>query len=396
MVARRQFLAGLGLATAATAAPRFVWAAVPTDRRLVVVILRGAMDGLSAVPAYGDPDYEKARAGIATPKPGDAGGALNLDGFFGLHPQMKGMAARFAGKELVVFHAVSSPYRDRSHFDGQNLLENGSVKPYGLADGWLNRAMGGLPTQVKASRKDLGVAIAAAMPLIMRGPSAVSSWSPSILPSPDAALIARVQALYGETDPKLSLALSAASDAQREAAGMSKSGDNFPSLMAAAARFLKAPDGPAIAMVESTGWDTHAGQAGAFGSLQRNLAGLDAGVDACAKEMGEAWSKTAVLCVTEFGRTVAMNGTAGTDHGTGGAAFLVGGAVYGGRVLADWPGLKPGNLYDGRDLKPTGDLRSLFKAALRDHMGVDPALLDREVFPDSAAAKATEGLFRDT
>ena len=393
---RRQFLAGLSLASAASAAPRFVWAATPTDRRLIVVIMRGAMDGLSAAPAYGDPDFERARNGLATARPGTAGGALDLDGFFGLHPELKGMAARFAAKQLLVVHAVASPYRDRSHFDGQNLLENGSVKPYGLADGWLNRAMGGLPAQTRAGRKDLGVAVAAAMPLIMRGPSPVSSWSPSILPSPDAALIGRVQALYSETDPKLSRALSGASEAQREAAGMGggKADDRFPALMTAAARFLKVPDGPAIAMVESTGWDTHAGQAGAYGSLQTNLRGLDAGVEACAAEMGEAWGKTAVLCVTEFGRTVAMNGTAGTDHGTGGAAFLVGGAVNGGKVLADWPGLKPANLYDGRDLKPTMDLRSLFKAALRDHMGVETALLDREVFPDSAGAKAADGLFR--
>jgi uncharacterized protein (DUF1501 family) len=289
---------------------------------------------------------------------------------------------------------VAQPYRDRSHFDAQNQLENGSDKPYGLDDGWLNRALGALPAGAKSGRKDLGVAVAASMPLIMRGPAQVTSWSPSILPSPDQSLLMRAQMLYGETDPKLAHALSEASDAQAAAAGMGRTEDNFPALMSAAARFLKAPDGPAAAMVESTGWDTHAGQSGPFAALTRNLRGLDAGIEALAAGLGEdAWKKTAVLCVTEFGRTVAMNGTAGTDHGTGGAAFLVGGAVKGGRVVADWPGLKPADLYAGRDLKPTTDLRSLLKAALRDHMGVEAAAIDRTVFPESASAKALDGLF---
>lgn len=394
---RRRLIAGAGLAAGALALPSLAWSAAPTDRRLVVVILRGAMDGLSAAPAYGDPAFETARNGLAIPRPGQDGGALELDGFFGLNPALKGLAGRYAAGELVLVHAVASPYRDRSHFDAQNLLENGSDKPYGLADGWLNRALGGLPPASRAGRRDLGVAVAAAMPLMMRGPSPVSSWSPSLLPSPDAGLIARAQALFGATDPKLAAALSAASDAQREAQGMERGQDNFPALMTAAARFLRAPDGPCAAVAESTGWDTHAGQKGDFGALQRNLRGLDAGIDALAAGLGDdAWSRTAVLVVTEFGRTVAMNGTAGTDHGTGGAAFLVGGAVKGGRVLADWPGLRAGDLYAGRDLKPTADLRSLFKAALRDHMGVEEARLEREVFPDSSSAKPMDGLFRQT
>jgi uncharacterized protein (DUF1501 family) len=380
---RRQLIAGAGLTAGALTLPRLAWSATPTDRRLVVVILRGAMDGLSAAPAYGDPDFETARNGLAIPRPGQEGGALDLDGFFGLNPALKGLAGRYAAKELVVVHAIASPYRDRSHFDAQNLLENGSDKPYGLADGWLNRALDGLPPASRAGRKDLGVAVAASMPLMMRGPSPVTSWSPSLLPSPDAGLIARAQALYGASDPKLAAALSAASDAQRQAEGMGRGQDNFPALMTAAARFLRAPDGPCAAVVESTGWDTHAGQKGEFGALQRNLHGLDAGIDALAVGLGDdAWSRTAVLVVTEFGRTVAMNGTAGTDHGTGG------------RVLADWPGLKPADLYAGRDLKPTADLRALFKAALRDHMGVDDARLERDVFPGSSSAKPMDGLFR--
>ncbi len=392
---RRQLLATFGLSIAGAAVPRFAFASAPTDKRFLVIILRGAMDGLSAVPAWGDPDFERARNGLALPKPGEAGGGLALDGFFGLNPELPGLAGRYAGKELVVFHAIASPYRDRSHFDGQNLLENGSAQPYGLADGWLNRSLAGLPAALKTGRKDFAIALAPAMPLILRGGAPVTSWSPSVLPPPDADLIQRVQALYGESDPAFAKALSAASEAQAAASGMGGGpGEGFGVLMDAAAKFMAAPEGPAVAVVESTGWDTHAAQAGPYSSLQRNLKGLDGGIAAFAAGMGERWKDTAVLAVTEFGRTVAKNGTAGTDHGTGGAAFLVGGAVSGGRVVADWPGLKPAALRDGRDLMPTADLRGVMKAALVEHLGVEPAHVDRVVFPGSEAAPAMRDLFR--
>lgn len=385
--------AALGSALAAAAAPRIAFAEGQTDKRLVIILLRGAMDGLSAAPAFGDPDYERARNGIATPRPGGGeGAALDLNGFFGLSPALKGMHARYAKGELVLFHAIASPYRDRSHFDGQNLIENGSDKPYGLADGWANRALAGLPEALKRGRSDLGVALAPSMPLMMRGPSKVTSWSPSILPAPSADLVARIKAMYEAGDPKLSAALTAAANANA-AAGSGEKGDAFVALMTAAAKFMKEPEGPCLAMVESTGWDTHANQLGAFGVLPRNLAELDRGVDALANGLGDKWRDTAVVIVTEFGRTVAMNGTRGTDHGTAGAAFLVGGAVKGGRVIADWPGLKPGALYEGRDLKPTEDLRSVMKAALGDHLGIERGHIERVVFPDSGAAPLMTGLF---
>jgi uncharacterized protein (DUF1501 family) len=398
MIDRRRILGGLGLAGAIATGPRFAFAAEPTDKRLVVVLLRGAMDGLSAVPAYGDPDFERARNGLAIARPGQADGALSLDDMFGLHPSLPGLHERYAKKELVVFHAIASPYRDRSHFDGQNLLENGSDAPYGLPDGWLNRALIGLPQARARGRADLGVALAPSMPLIMRGPARVTSWSPSLLPAPQADLIARVRALYEETDPKLAMALAEASDANAATAGaqmgVERGGGEFVVLMQAAAKFMNPPDGPCVAMIESAGWDTHANQAGTYSPLTRNLAALDRGLGALADGMGDRWSATAVVVVTEFGRMVAMNGTGGTDHGTASAAFLVGGAVAGGRVMADWPGLKPADLYAGRDLKPTADLRSLTKAALRDHLGIDEAMLETAVFPGSRSAKPFDGLFR--
>jgi len=395
MIDRRQMLGGLSLTGALAAAPRFGFAAEPTDKRLVVVLLRGAMDGLSAAPAYGDPDFERARNGLAIAKPGQANGALALDGFFGLHPSLSGLHDRYARRELIVFHAIASPYRDRSHFDGQNLLENGSDAPYGLPDGWLNRALVGLPQARRLGRTDLGVALAPSMPLMMRGPARVTSWSPSLLPAPETDLVARVSALYRETDPKLAMALAEAVDANAATGGAKGGGgQEFVVLMQAAAKFMAEPNGPCVAMIDSTGWDTHANQAGTYSPLTRNLVTLDRGIQALADGLGDRWSTTAVVVVTEFGRMVAMNGTSGTDHGTASAAFLVGGAVVGGRVMADWPGLKAANLYAARDLKPTADLRSLTKAALRDHLGIDEGRLETAVFPGSASAKPFDGLFR--
>jgi uncharacterized protein (DUF1501 family) len=224
----------------------------------------------------------------------------------------------------------------------------------------------------------------------------VTSWSPSLLPAPQKDLIARIRALYEETDPRLAMALGEAVDAN---AGTGQGdrrlgGQEFLALMKAAARFMAEPNGPCVAMIDSTGWDTHANQAGAYSPLNRNLTQLDRGIATLADGLGDRWSQTAVVVMTEFGRTVAMNGTSGTDHGTASAAFLVGGAVCGGRVLADWPGVKPAALFAGRDLKPTADLRSLAKAALRDHLGMDAARLEAVVFPGSKAAKPFDGLFR--
>jgi uncharacterized protein (DUF1501 family) len=395
MTDRRQFIGGLGLAGLAGVWPRLAFASSATsDRRLLVVMLRGAMDGLTAAPAFGDPSYVAARNGLATPRPGEEGGALDLDGFFGLHPALAKLHARYAGGELVMFHAIASPYRDRSHFDGQNLLENGSAQPYGLADGWLNRSLLGLPDASRSGRSDLGIALAPVTPLMMRGPAPVTSWSPSVLAGPSADLVARIKALYDHTDRKLATALAGAAEANAGAGPSGAGGESFPALMTAAGTFMARADGPCAAMVESTGWDTHTNQVGTYGVLPRNLAILDTGLDALASALGPRWSSTAVIVVTEFGRTVAMNGAAGTDHGTAGAAFVVGGAVKGGRVIADWPGLRPADLYQGRDLRPTADLRSIFKAALIEHMGADPGYIESKVFPDSGKARPTPGLFR--
>ncbi len=394
MTHRRHLLAGLGAMSAGLSLPRIAFASAPTEKRLVVIVLRGAMDGLSAMPAHGDPDYERARTGLAISPPGTEGGALHLNGFFGLNPALSGLKARYDRDELIAFHAIASPYRERSHFDGQNLLESGGVQPYALSNGWLNRALAGLPADARQGRRQLGVALAPAMPLMLRGDAAVTSWSPSVLPGPGPDLVARLRKLYSEVDPKLRAALDGAVGANISPAEPGNGYDPFVGLMRAAARFLTDPDGPRVAMVESSGWDTHANQVGPYGVLSRNFAALDKGVEALASGLGPAWSESAVLIITEFGRTVAMNGTAGSDHGTASAAFLVGGAVAGGRVVSDWPGLKSANLYLGRDLRPTMDLRAVMKAVLQDHLGLSRDYIARSVFPQSQDLAPIPGLFR--
>ena len=388
MVTRRQTfgLAAGGLALAGL--PRAAFAAADTNKRLVVILLRGAMDGLSAVPATGDPGFETARGGLAM------AGTLKLDSMFALHPNMGGMKGLYHAGELIVVHAAATPYRDRSHFDGQNLLENGSEQPYGLDTGWLNRALAQMP----GTGKPLGVALNSHMPLMLRGPAPVTSWAPSLLPPPDGDTVQRLAMLYGETDPVLAKNFANAQGANMIAAGGGGGGDGagaraFIGLMTAAAKFLTAPDGERIAMVEIGGWDTHVNQVGAFSPLSTNLRTLDAGLTALKTALGPVWKDTAIVIASEFGRTVAMNGTQGTDHGTAGAVFVAGGAVKGGRVIADWPGLKPGDLYQARDLKPTTDFRTIATGVLRDHMGLQGAQL-AAVFPSSATIKPYDGLIR--
>ena len=392
MVSRRAALGILGTGVAVLGLPRIAFAMAETDKRLVVVILRGAMDGLSAAPAYGDPDYQVARAGLGQPSPGQSGGVLRLDAMFGLHPNLGGMKSLYDSGELILVHAVATPYRDRSHFDGQNLLENGSEAPYGLETGWLNRALG----QIPGTGKPLAIALNSHMPLILRGPAPVTSWAPSLLPSPDGDTIQRLASLYGETDPLLAKNFASAQGANSVASGNGVATGGYQAfigLMAAAARFLSAPDGERIAMVEIGGWDTHVNQAGAFSPLSTNLLTLDKGVMALKTGLGSLWRNTAVLMVSEFGRTVAMNGTQGTDHGTAGSVFIAGGAVNGGRVLADWPGLKSANLYQARDLMPTTDFRDIATGLLRDHLGLTSQQLVA-VFPSATKIKPRDGLVR--
>jgi uncharacterized protein (DUF1501 family) len=391
---RRHFLIGAGALAAGAAIPEVLFARTEGSSRLVVVILRGALDGLAAVPPYGDPDYATLHRELAIAAPGSADGALALDNIFGLHPALSFLHERFAAGELIVFNAVASPYRDRSHFDGQNVLENGLPKPVGSADGWLNRALAALPASGRAA--DRAVAVSQNVPLILRGDAAVMSKSPQATPDVDEDLLARLADLYSR-DNWFSARLSEAVQTDKRvdgAAERSRVPDRVTAVARMAASLMRSDGGPEIAVIEASGWDTHANQGGAKGILSTRLGGLDKALKSLADELGPLWPQTAVLVVTEFGRTAAVNGTRGTDHGTGGCAFLVGGAVRGGRVIADWPGLSRTALLDNRDLKPTLDLRSVFKAVLDEHMHVDAKTLAKRVFPDSSGARPLQGLIR--
>ncbi len=400
MATRREMLQLIGGTAALTGLPGLALAAPSVElrggeRRLVFVFLRGGMDGLSAVPAYGDPQFAARRGDLAVGAPGTLGGALDLDGSFGLSPYLAEMHKLYAARELAVLHAVASPYRERSHFDAQNLLENGTAKPFGRESGWLNAALAAGAHAVSQSR---GLALGQSIPLVLRGSAHVSSWSPSALPAPDADLLERLAELY-RGDALLARSFAAAREAQgmlegRDAArGMGGGPQAVVALAKAAGEILGKHDGPRVASIDFGGWDTHINQLGEYSALTRNLRLLDRSVATLKDALGTAWRQTAVLVVTEFGRTVAPNGSSGTDHGTAGAAFVAGGAVRGGRVIADWPGLGASALYEGRDLRPTLDLRSLFKAALAAQLGLSEAALESHVFPDSRAVRPLEGLF---
>ncbi len=362
------------------------------DARFVIVILRGALDGLAAVAPYGEPQYRSLRGALALDSPGSTGGALKLDGLFALHPSLTNLHAMYAAKELAVLHAVATPYRERSHFDAQKVLEAGNPHPSASEGGWLNRALAQLQTE--GAKRD-AIALNDNVPLVLRGDYPVNTWAPSRLPDADQDLLARVRKMYENADPRLADRLIEALDAREmigDAASGGAQGDArgagpINPLVTAAARFLKSPSGPRIAAIDIGGWDTHANQGAGQGNLATRLHGLDAGVQTLKTELGTVWKDTTVLIVTEFGRTVAVNGTRGTDHGTAGVAFLAGGAVNGGRVVGDWPGLAPRDLYQNRDLRATTDLRGVFKGVLAERFGIREAALERVVFPGSESVQ---------
>jgi uncharacterized protein (DUF1501 family) len=423
---RRRFLeTSLFAGATSMMASRLAFASANTDSRFVFVLLRGALDGLNAVPPIGDADYAGLRGQIAIAGSG-AGAALPLTADFGLHPALTFLHRSFAARELAVLHAVATPYRERSHFDAQNVLESGDNRPQGSTSGWINRALNSLPAgKSSAGRsREAGVALGANVPLAMRGPAEVASWSPVKIAALDESTLARITDLYAR-DPLLAQRLgdalesdAIAMEAQKAAEAEAQADADSAPMMSttdvvaedarakrnynaryaetarAAAGFLKRDDGPRVAMFDTSGWDTHANQGGDIGQLAMRLRGLDAALESLKDSLGPVWRKTVVLVATEFGRTAAVNGTRGTDHGTGAAAFLLGGAVNGGRVIADWPGLSRANLLESRDLKPTRDLRSVIKGVLGDHLGVSSAALESTVFPDSASAKPLAGLVR--
>jgi len=363
-------------------------ASAPGTNRFVLFILRGGMDGLTAVPAIGDPAFAEAR-GVLGQFPESP---LVLDGTFALNPLLPQLHAMYGRSELAVLHAVGLPYRERSHFDAQQVLESGGTRPYELSTGWLGRALAGPRGGAMKA-----VALQTAVPLVLRGPGEVDTWAPSALPEPGMDLVSRLEALY-RNDPALALALARARGL-REEPGMAATppmqaggGGRAAAVQLAtkAADFLQR--GSQVAVLEMGGWDSHTNQTLPNGATSNNLRALDAALDTLRSglQAGGLWQRTVVLVATEFGREVAMNGNQGTDHGSGGVALLLGGTVRGGRVVADWPGLAKKDRFEGRDLRVTTDLRAALRTVLADHLQLPRALIDGSVLPGSAQLAALD------
>ncbi len=381
--------------------PRLASAAGARDPRLVVIVLRGALDGLAAVAPVGDPDYARLHGQIALSLAGEHP-AIPLDTFFALHPAMPVFARLFREGQAAVVHAAATGYRERSHFDGQDVLESGYPAPGHVQSGWLNRAIAALPVEGRVAGRG-GLAVGPSTALIMRGSVPVLGWAPQIANAASEDLAGRVLDLYADRDPILKVALAQGLETERIAAREGMGGatpaarprDALAGMRITAegaAKLMAADDGPRVAALAFDGWDTHANEGGATGRLAELLGGLDAAFEALQKGLGSRWKDTSVVAITEFGRTARINGTVGTDHGTATVAFLAGGAIKGGRIIADWPGLKDEQLFERRDLRPTTDLRAVLKGLLLEQFELTPALLGESVFPQSGAVRPMSGL----
>lgn len=377
---RRRFLASGALLGAATLSlPKMVFARANTAKRLLFILQRGAADGLATLAPVGDPDFARHRAQFAD----IYADAPQLDGFFALHPALHNIGSLYASKDALFVHAVSCSHRERSHFDAQNILESGGARAYATRDGWLNRLIGLLPADARSA-----LALSPVVPLALQGAQPSSSYAPSALPDASEDLLRRVSGLY-QSDPTLSMLWDDALKTRAMAGDTDMR--NLRNAQAAgtlAASLMTGPDSARIMMIESNGWDSHSGQAG---QLNRSFGSLDALVGAYKQGLGAEWDNTLVMIATEFGRTVAVNGTRGTDHGTASAAMLLGGGVNGGRIMADWPGLRAQDLFENRDLMPTASLEAVLAGATADHFGLDPALTMQKLFPQRTV-KAMGGL----
>jgi uncharacterized protein (DUF1501 family) len=397
--------ASFGLSLQLLAVPAMAADGDLNRRKVIVVICRGGMDGLSVTPPVGDAEYRGLRGSLAL---NDA--ALPLDGTFALHPQLTAVHAMAKAGEARIVPAVATPDRARSHFEAQDVLETGAAGVYSTSSGWLNRAV----ETLSAHRKVDALTIGPTAPLILRGKVQTASWSPGRGIDAEARLPTLLQDLYRNDallGPALARGLATETMAKDATAGL---GGGQPAMMAGAGKggggagagaqqgrdaartlgqslagFMREPGGPTVAAISLDGFDSHANQAGL---LAGRLAYLDAVLDGVHAGLGPEWKNTVVLVATEFGRTARVNGTAGTDHGTGSTALVLGGALKPGGIVGDWPTLKQNALFENRDVAPTVDMRGLFKGVLAEHMGVDRAALDKVVFPDSTTAKPVLGL----
>lgn len=380
--------AGLGLTLQLLGVPARAADADLGRRKMIVVICRGGLDGLSVSPPVDDPDYQALRGSLALED-----GALSLDGTFALHPQLASVHALAKAGEARIVPAVATPDRARSHFEAQDVLETGAPGVYATTSGWLNRAVEAMARQRKVDALSVGPTA----PLILRGKAPAASWSPGRAVDIEARLPMLLQDLY-RNDPLLGPALARGLQTEAMAEVAANAAPAAPprqgreaarALGTTLAGFMREAGGPQVAALSLDGFDSHANQAGL---LNQRLAYLDAVLDGIHQGLGPEWRNTVAVVATEFGRTARANGTGGTDHGTASTALLLGGALKPGGIVGDWPTLKQAALFENRDVAPTLDMRGLFKGVLAEHMGMDRAILDGTVFPESAAVRPTPGL----
>ncbi|WP_164115006.1 DUF1501 domain-containing protein [Sphingorhabdus sp. Alg239-R122] len=381
MMDRRNLLAAMGLSTLGLAAPKMAFAQTGSRKKFILILQRGAADGLMALAPTGDRHFTSARTQFMR----DIKDGHKIDSFFTLHAAMSNIARLYGERDALFAHAVASNYRERSHFDGQNILETGGNSPYAVKSGWMNRLVGLLPN----AREQRAVALASALPQVLRGDNAAASFVPNNRRSPNAALLDRLSDLYSD-EPLLSNAWEQARMTRDMVGETGRVGPrDMAAIGALMAKIVKGRDGASLAMYETSGWDTHAAQS--F-RTKTELGKLDSLIGALKAGLGADWSNTVILIATEFGRTVAMNGTQGTDHGTASLAYLIGGAVRGGRIVADWPGLAERQLYQKRDLMPTQSLEMLMAGTIGTHFGLDSAKVAAQLFPGAIQGRPLSGL----
>ena len=385
---RRHFL-GAGASLTLAGSPLLAGAQSQTtayrQRRLLVLMLRGGMDGLCAIPPTGDPRLQALRANLV-PQP-----LLRGNDFFGVHPALPTFASLMAEGQAVAVHATGFGYTGRSHFEGQDIMQSGVPKPYASASGWLGRAM-------EKSQLGAGVAISIPMPLILRGDSKSETQFPTWMPAPPTETYALIERLWqghpelatlgtrlrnGRAEAAMGGAPTPAFDNRKSAAGLAHE----------AALRMQASDGPMVGLIDFNGFDTHAAQGAGEGVHATRLKQVDDAIRSFRQSMGPRWDDCLVLTVTEFGRTAAENGTTGTDHGWGGCILAAGGLVRTAGVVADWPGLQVASLFEGRDLKVTVDAAAVYAQALQSVFGLNTDQIQDGVLSHRPHA-LTQTLFR--
>lgn len=375
LISRRSLLKASAILSFA-ALPELSLAQSTSRTRLLVILLRGGMDGLHAMPPVGDARLEKLRRKTNPDE------TLKLDGFFALHPSFKNIHAMYQKGEALFVHAASFSYTGRSHFEGQNVMETGLDTPYSSTSGWMGRALDQIGYH--------SVSATLPVPLILRGKASADTYNPTWLATPQNEVFASLAPLWA-AEPKLAMIQSqVASEKPISPSGEVGKPNPLTSLAIEAAKRLKADDGPRMAVLDHVGFDTHAEEPNRSAKVMTEV---DDAIGAFREKIGdEAWKNTLIVTVTEFGRTVAENGSMGTDHGWGTAAFLLGGRLKKGGIISDWPGLKKANMFEGRDLPATMDIRNLYAAVLSASIEVDPEQIKKQVLDHQSVDAFSEYL----